>query len=373
MAKEFKDNLTMVGFPQILVEEGRIQKLNQLSIYLLDYYNFLDSNSGLKTKINQFKEEVIQKDTDPTNIKFGVNKMNLNDALRFLQLNMIDFLGTVFSMHAEPDREPMAEEEAKEKKSEEKAYPSHSHKIIPVLILSTASLISEVNEKAKHILKSFERHSDMDHSSAEAQSAQSQSSEHDVDIEPEKPVENSSGLNATSVWAEIMKFYLNTVRNSMQNNLARFDEQNKKSIILYTRNLKRNVLEYALKCEVTAKLPQLLTAINDQGQIRLLGLKFVDHMITHLFVSSTTEISKTNARTIYTLLSKIIPKEGFLTPKEKSLAYQSLIEVILKCPELLEINKKDSLELMDEAFNEFKTCSETEASKDNETYANWIK
>ena len=96
-----------------------------------------------------------------------------------------------------------------------------------------------------------------------------------------------------------------------------------------------------------------MTSLNDQGAIRLLGLKFVDHMIKHLQSGVNQEVSKRNSRAIYTLLSKIIEKEGFLTDIERTLAYYSLVDVASKYPELLEINKKDSLELMDQVFDEF--------------------
>jgi hypothetical protein len=96
-------------------------------------------------------------------------------------------------------------------------------------------------------------------------------------------------------------------------------------------------------------------------------------MIKHLFSTIGEEMSKTNARTLYNLLSKIIVKEGFLTMLEKSLAFQSLVSVILKYPEMLKLYKKDPLELMDDAFNEFNNCSDSEADKSKEVYANWIK
>ena len=85
------------------------------------------------------------------------------------------------------------------------------------------------------------------------------------------------------------------------------------------------------------------------------------------------EISITNARTIYGLLNKIINKVGFLSEKERSLAYHSLVEIVLKFPKLLELFKKDPLELMDATFNEFKICNEIRTNKDEEIYSNWIK
>ena len=54
-------------------------------------------------------------------------------------------------------------------------------------------------------------------------------------------------------------------------------------------------MEYALKYEVRARLPHLLTAINDQSQIRLLGLKFIDHMIKHL-TTYNKQISQVNSK-----------------------------------------------------------------------------
>ena len=342
LAKDFKENLKNVGFPEILTESDRISKLNSVSAYLLDYYNFLDQNSGVKSKIAQFKTEMIEKDTDASIIKFGLSNMNLNDVLRFLQINLLDFLFAVYSMQNENDSE-MASEEIKDSASQESYFPSYSHNVIPVLIMSTASIINEVNEKAKTILKSFEKNSD---------------------------------INKVEVWSETMKFYLNIVKKAAKPNIDHFDDQTKKTVLLYARNLKKNVLEYALKWEVTAKLPQLLTAINDQGVIRLLGLRFVDHMINHLPTLDNEKIKEANSRTIYTLLTKIIQKQGFLSVKERSFAYQSLVEVIIRCPELLEFGKKNSLDLVDETFNEFDQCSSASAitvTKDDEIYSNWIK
>ena len=344
LSKDLKENLTKVGFPNILTESDRISKLNSVWAYLLDYYNFLDQNSGIKEKISQFKKEMLEKDTDAAIIKFGLSKMNLNDSLKFLQINLLDFLSVVYSMQNES--EVLKDfEEMKDVNSQDSYYPSYSHNIIPVLIMSTASLINEVNEKAKAVLKSFEKNSD---------------------------------INKVEVWAETMKFYLNIVKKAAKPNIDNFDDQSKKTVLLYSRNLKKNVLEYALKCEVTAKLPQLLTAINDQGVIRLLGLKFVDHMINYLPTYENEKMKEVNSRTIYTLLTKIIQKQGFLNLKERSFAYQSLVEVVIRCPELLEFGKKNPLELVDEAFNEFDQWSSvnevnTGGSKDDEVYANWIK
>lgn len=250
MLFDFKENLVKVGFPQILVEDERIQKLKSFSTYLLDYYNFLDKNSGLKTKVSQFKQDVLLKDSDPANMKYGVNKMDLNNTLMFLQINLLEFLGTVFSMKEEPTTPMLSQEESKteeemeerkENQFEDKSFPSYSHTIIPVLILSTASLINEVNEKAKHILRTFEKHSDMDQNTAEVRSTMSEDSKED------RPNSENTGMNAVSVWADTMKFYLSMVKESMPNNLTKFDDQTKKTVVLYTRNLKRNVLEYALK------------------------------------------------------------------------------------------------------------------------------
>ena len=248
------NNLKSLGFPEILLEENRIDKLNLMSSYVLDYYGFLDLKTELRAKVTTFRDEVLAKDTDPINVKFSVNKTNLNDILRFLQINLLDFLGNVYTMNVVTDDQSMPQEsqneedvieEAKSSQTDEanKDYPVYSYKIIPILVLSTASLINEVNEKAKHFIKGFEKHSDMDQTSVEARSeqqAEESSSESDV-------VRPSSGMNAASVWTEIMKYYLQIVKNSMQQNLSRFDDNTKKTVLLFARNLKRNVLEYALK------------------------------------------------------------------------------------------------------------------------------
>lgn len=109
-------------------------------------------------------------------------------------------------------------------------------------------------------------------------------------------------------------------------------------------------------------------------------MRFVDHIINHLTTYGNDKLTETNSRTVYTLLTKILAKQGFLTLKERSFAYQSLVEVIIKCPELLDFGKKDPLELVDDTFNEFAECSSARSgkdqhasAKDDEVYANWIK
>lgn len=213
MFSDFKANLTKVGFPNILTEGDRISKLNGLAVYLLDYFNFLDKNSGLKSKISQFKQEMIEKDTDVAIIKYAISKMNLNDSIKFLQLNMLDFLSAVYSMRSEDDSD-IPVEDGKNEGSQDVTYPSYSSSIIPVLIMSTASIISEVNEKACIAMKAYEKHSD---------------------------------INQVSVWTETMKFYINICKKCMKPSIDQFDDQTKKTVLLYARNLKRNVLEYALK------------------------------------------------------------------------------------------------------------------------------
>ncbi|CAI2382409.1 unnamed protein product [Moneuplotes crassus] len=360
LSKEPIDELRKQGFPGILAQN--IPKFKEMSNHVLYYYNYISqTKDNMKEKVTKFTQQIISKDRDPCLVKFGGTKMSVNDSLKYLQTNLLQFISLGFTIKEE------VEEEKEDQKDDQKRYPEYSYHIIPSLMISTASVINEVNEKAKIILKGFEKHSDIDQSSAEIKSIHSQSDEESVKMA------TNSGLNAVSVWSDIMKYYLDMTRNSMAQSLARFDEQTKKTIILFSRNLKRNVLEYALKCEVTAKLPQLLTAINDPGQIRHLGLKFIDHMIKHLFTYMSEEISITNAKTIYGLLSKIIARAGFLNEDERSLAYQSLVEVVLKYPKLLELGKKDPLELMDETFNEFQISSDNKSSQNEEVYANWIK
>ena len=344
VAKEMRENLVKVGFPQIMNQPNFMQKLIDLSINLLDYYNFIDSKAELKSRVAKFKEEIGSKDKDPSNHKYNLHKLNLNDTYKYLQLNLLDLLNALFALNEkQPDMQDDEESKDKDKISQESeriTYPEYSHRVIPILMLSTASVINEVNEKAREILKVYEKYSD---------------------------------INQVSVWSEAMKYYIGISKKSVKNNLARFEVPVQKTILLYARNLKRNVLEYALKWEVTAKLPQLLTAINDQGQIRLLGLKFVDHMIKYLGTYNNKQISQVNSRTVYTLLNKILSKKGFLDNKERSLAYRSLVDVIVKIPDLLQLDKKDPMQLVDEWFNEFKQWTETIGSKNDEIYANWIK
>ena len=303
------ENLAKVGFPQIMNQPNFMQKLINLSINFLDYYNYIDSKAELRSRIVKFKEDIGSKDKDPSNHKYNLHKLNLNDTYKYLQLNLLDLLSALFALNeTQPSIQDDEESKDKQKASqetEEVIYPQYSHRIIPILMLGTATVINEVNEKAREILKVYEKYSD---------------------------------INQVSVWSEAMKFYIGICKKSVKNNLARFEVPVQKTILLYARNLKRNVLEYALKCEVTARLPQLLTAINDQGQIRLLGLKFIDHMIKYL-TTYNKQISEVNSKTIYTLLSKILSKKGFLDNKERSLAYRSLVDVIVKVPELLQIDK----------------------------------
>ena len=243
ISRDLKENLSIVGFPQILIEEGIIDKFKEFAVYLLYYFNFLDEKkTGLKAKINQFKEEIIRGDSDTAIVKFGGKKMNLNETLKYLQLNLLEFISIAFTMQPEQDSEKNIEENKGENEEiEEKKYPSYSFKIIPILMISTASVINEVNEKAMIIIKGFEKHSDIDQPSMNIRSSQNEN-----DTENDQFPSNS-GLNAVIVWADIMKYFLDMTRNTLPQSLGKFDDQVKKTVVLFSRNLKRNILEYALK------------------------------------------------------------------------------------------------------------------------------
>jgi hypothetical protein len=377
ISKDLAKNLREAGFPQILLENDRITTLKQCSSYALDYYNFMVHKSEFKANIISLREEILLKDDDSSNLKFSISKINPNDTLKFLWINLLDFLGTLFKMKEKADLislpsqnkeeekiDASPKKDEKQKEDEDKSYPPYSHEIIPILVLSTASPINEINEKAKELLKGYEKHSDMDYTSVEA-------GEETKSKEEQTP--SKKGSNALGVWNKLLEFYINIWKIMVPNNLQTYDEPSKKTLLLFSRNLKRNILEYALKCEITAKMPQFMTALNDEGEIRFLGLRFVEHMIKHLTISNKPEVVMKNSRAIYLLMSKLIDKPDFFNTKERSLAYCLLIEVIVKIPNLIEMDKKTPEMIMDQVFGEFIMYDTSEGDFNQEVFSNWIR
>ena len=75
---------------------------------------------------------------------------------------------------------------------------------------------------------------------------------------------------------------------------------------------------------------------------------------------------------LFSLMSKVLKKEGFLDILQRSNVYRSYVDLLKK--EATLINKIDALETVDFTFSQFEVVIKTpELYENSEIYHNWIK